>query len=76
MRLERFREAEKHVKLEHYVKGYAMFPKSSRKLTRVINRCLLTNLYLGREITHIVLGRVDQRWAKVNVFLPKQMITN
>lgn len=35
LRLERFREPEKHVKLEHYVKEFAVFPKSNRKLIRL-----------------------------------------
>ena len=44
MRLERSREAQKHVRLEHYVKEFAMFPESSRKVIGVVNMCVLTNL--------------------------------
>lgn len=70
MRLERLSEAENHERLDCYVKEFSMFPKSNRKLIKVVNRCILTrSVFAGEEITHIVFGRVDQRWARINVLV-------
>lgn len=59
MRLERLREAENHERFDCCVKEFAMFPKSNRKLIRVVNRCFLTRSVFWGEKKSLTLQTRD-----------------